>query len=181
MATKTPTSTLAYSDVTASMQVDPEARHAGDAASVSISGAFPIDGARCATYPTTMEWVPDHERRVVPELMSALCRRCPARQSCLLWALAGREHGYWAGTTTADRTTMLELGQRSVESADELQRLARAELARQQDGDQPLHAPGRGSYSWYRQRCRCPECRAANSAQRAAERAKAKVRAGVAA
>ena len=95
-----------YTELTASMQTDPEARHHGGAASVSSSPqTFPVEAARCATFPTPMEWVPDRERRVVPDMMAALCRRCPGRQSCLLWALAGQEQGYWAGTTTTFRNS----------------------------------------------------------------------------
>jgi hypothetical protein len=168
------TATAEYSGPTASMQVDPEARHCGGAASESSSAAFPIASARCATHPAVMEWVPDRERAVVPEAMTALCRRCPGRQGCLLWALAGRERGYWAGTTTADREQMAALGQRSVQTADWLQQLA-ADSA----SAPARHPRGQGSYWWYRrQKCRCAECRAANSARRAQERAKAKTRRG---
>ncbi|GAA4995368.1 hypothetical protein [Actinopolymorpha pittospori] len=73
-----------YTAVTASMQADPEARHCGGAASESFIRAFPIEAARCATYPTRMEWVPDRERGIVPDLLTALCRGCPGRQACLL-------------------------------------------------------------------------------------------------
>ena len=160
-----------YTELTASMQTDPEARHHGGAASVSSSPqTFPVEAARCATFPTPMEWVPDRERRVVPDMMAALCRRCPGRQSCLLWALAGQEQGYWAGTTTNDREIMRQLDQDDVDTADWLQDLARRELT-----DGALHAPGDGSYFWYRRRgCRCGECKSANAQARAQERAKAK-------
>lgn len=160
-----------YADRTASMQPDPEARHHGDAASESsLPQAFPIEAARCATFPTHMEWVPDRERRVVPDLMAALCRRCPGRQSCLLWALAGDEQGYWAGTTSNDREVMRQRGQDDVGTADWLQHLARRELT-----DGALHSPGEGNYFWYRRRgCRCGECKSANAATRAKERAKEK-------
>lgn len=161
-------SAAAYTDRTASMQADPEARHTRDVASESSSGTFPIETARCATYPTPMEWVPDRERRVVPDLMAALCRRCPGRQTCLLWALADGLDGYWAGTTTADREQLRQLGQPNVQTADWLQDLARRELTAG-----ALHEPGEGSYWWYRRRgCRCGECRTANAGQRAQERAK---------
>lgn len=160
-----------YTELTASMQTDPEARHHGGAASVSSSPqTFPVEAARCATFPTPMEWVPDRERRVVPDMMAALCRRCPGRQSCLLWALAGQEQGYWAGTTTNDREIMRQLDQDDVDTADWLQDLARRELT-----DGALHPLGEGSYFWYRRRgCRCGECKTANAQARAQERAKAK-------
>ncbi|WP_226963957.1 WhiB family transcriptional regulator [Nostocoides sp. F2B08] len=163
-----------YTELTASMQTDPEARHHGGAASVSSSRqAFPVSGSRCATFPTHMEWVPDRERRVVPDMMAALCRRCPARQSCLLWALAGQEQGYWAGTTSNDREIMLQLDQDDVDTADWLQDLARNELT-----NGALHPIGEGGYFWYRRRgCRCGECKSANAQARAKERAKAKEKA----
>lgn len=168
----TPCSATSYTGLTASMQADPEARHTGGAASVSYSRAFPIADARCAAHPIALEWVPDREKRVVPELMVALCRRCTGRQSCLLWALAGRERGYWAGTTTADRERLRELGQDSIETADWVQ-----EVRRQEAGGVALHPTGEGSYWWYRkQHCRCAECRAANAAQRARERTKTQCR-----
>lgn len=158
-----------YTEITASMQADPEARHTRGVASESSSGRFPIEAARCATYPTRMEWVPGRERRIVPELMSALCRRCPSRQACLLWALAEDADGYWAGTTRADRARMRDLEQVDVGTADQLQ-----ELARQERAAGMLHPPGEGSYWWYRRRgCRCGECKGANAAARAHERARA--------
>lgn len=170
--TPLPSGATSYTGLTASMQADPEARHTGGAASVSSSRAFPIAEARCATHPVALEWVPDREKRVVPQDMIALCRRCPGRSSCLLWALTGREHGYWAGTTTADRERLRELGEDSIETADWVQ-----ELRRQEAGGVALHPAGEGSYWWYRKRrCHCAECRAANAAQRARERAKTRYR-----
>lgn len=180
VATAATASAVIYAVPTASMQVDPEARHLGDAASVSSAGSFPLASARCATYPTDLEWVPDRERPVVPDLVAALCRRCPGRQECLLWALAGREQGYWAGTTTADRAQLLERAESTVGAADQAQERARRRV--EQSAGRPLHPAGEGSCGWYRNRgCRCTQCRAANSARRADERARARARAGVAA
>lgn len=165
-----------YTATTASMQADPEAHHRRGDASESSPGPFPIESARCATYPSSMEWVPDRERRIVPEPMAALCQRCPGRQACLLWALAGDEDGYWAGTTSVDRARMRELGQHSLDAADRLQAAARAERSHPR-----LHGEGEGSSWWYRWRqCRCEECRTANARARAAERAKAAQRRAVA-
>lgn len=166
-----------YTDPTASMQVDPEAPHSSEAASESCVDTFPIQDARCAAYPGQMEWVPDRERTIVPDIMAALCRRCPARQQCLLWALAGGEQGYWAGTTSDDRQRMASLEQTSVETADWLQELARREAAAG-----AIHPVGEGSYFWYRRRgCRCTECKQANASARAHERAVARQKAGFAA
>ncbi|MDN5797464.1 MAG: WhiB family transcriptional regulator [Intrasporangium sp.] len=124
-----------------------------------------------------MEWVPDRERTIVPDVMAALCRRCPGRQECLLWALTGDEQGYWAGTTRADRLRMVSLEQTIVETADWLQDLARSEATAG-----AIHPVGDGSYFWYRRRgCRCTECKQANAAARAHERAVARQKAGVAA
>lgn len=173
----TVTASSTYTDPTASMQVDPEAPRHGEAASVSSLGDFPLAGARCAAYDEQLEWVPDREQAVVPSVMAALCRRCPARQQCLVWALAGDEQGYWAGTTSADRQRMAGLEQTSVETAEWLQEMARRDAVAG-----ALHAPGEGSYFWYRRRgCRCTECRQANAAARAHERQVARRKTGVAA
>lgn len=157
---------------TESMPTDPEAHRHGGRASESSSRPFPIRSARCATDPTSLEWVPDRERHVVPDTMVALCRRCPGRQACLLWALAGPEQGYWAGTTTADRAQMRQLELDSAAAADWLQDLARREFTAG-----ALHAERRGSYWWYRRRgCRCGECKKANASQRSRERARVRCR-----
>ena len=58
-----------YTQLTASMQTDAAAHHLppGDAAVVSSpQKAFPISAARCATFPSQMEWVPDREHPVPP-------------------------------------------------------------------------------------------------------------------
>lgn len=159
-----------YTGRTASMQADPEARRTRGVASESSPGRFPIEVARCATYPTQMEWVPNRERPVVPELMAALCRRCPGREACLLWALAEDADGYWAGTTSNDRTQMRQLGHLTVHTANQLQQRARKERT-----SGMLHPAGDGSYWWYRRGgCRCGECKTANATQRAQERARAR-------
>lgn len=162
-----------YTDTTAGMQPDPEARHGSDAVSVSFSQRFPIEDARCATHPVDHEWVPDYERAVVPPALAALCRRCPGRAECLLWALAGDEAGYWAGTTKADRDQLRELGQDSIQAADWTQ-----ERIRRRANADAKHPAGEGSVKMYRRKkCRCDECRTANAADRAAERSRAKARA----
>lgn len=162
-----------YARSTASMQTDTEAHPTGAASASSSRRAFPIDQARCATTADDLEWVPDTEQPAVPAKMAALCRRCPGRQNCLLWALAGAEAGYWAGTTTADRQIMLKRGLDQVDDADQIQDDV---LAARRRGAK--HAPGDGSFHFYRyEGCRCGECRDENASRRALERARARARA----
>ena len=117
--------------------------------------------------------MPDRERTVVPDLMAALCRSCPGRQQCLLWALAGQEHGYWGGTTSSDRAQMRAQGDVDVATAGRLEGKARLEAT-----CGAMHTLGEGSYFWYRRRgCRCAECRQANADARSRERAQARDRA----
>lgn len=133
--------------------------------------AFPMTSALCATHPIELEWVPDRERTVVPDAMTSLCRRCNGRPQCLLWALATKEPGYWAGTTTADRAEMRRTGSSSIQGADRLQRDAMREAR-----VGALHADGASSYRWYKRGCRCVECRAASADKRADERERIRVR-----
>lgn len=123
------------------------------------------------------EWVPDSEDAVVPSLLSQTCLSCPGRLQCLLWAVASGSQGYWAGTTTTDRETMVRDGVVSVEVGQELQAQARrqAMLLVAADRNQALHPPGEGNLTWYRSHgCKCSECRSANATKRADERAKAR-------
>lgn len=168
-----------YAAGTTSMQVVPEALHRGEVASGSRSGG----PAACAGR-ADLDWVPDREANVVPRLQLRLCRSCPTRSSCLTRAVETHSVGYWAGTTTADRRalagdagpSLTELDARQGELALSLAAAAAADRA------QALHPAGEGDLSWYRRRgCRCSECRAANTAHRAAERARAASRAQVAA
>jgi len=172
----TTTITSAYDDLTASMQVDPEALHHGGTASESYL-AFPITRARCASYPTQMEWVPDKERPLVPETMTMLCKHCAGREQCLLWAVATDAQGYWAGSTSSDRQQMMTVGEVSTGLADRIQ-----DEIRHNATVDALHEPEEGSYWWYRrQGCRCAECKEANATQRAGERDKARRKTAVAA
>lgn len=172
----TTTPALSYDQLTDRMLADPEALPGGTA-SVSFLSAFPITDALCADRAPSLEWVPDKERTVVPDPMTALCRSCPGRSECLLWAIAADADGYWAGSTTADRQQMLATGNLSVHRADQLQ-----DQVREAATANALHELGEGSYLWYRRRgCRCGECREANAGQRADERAKARLKADVAA
>jgi len=168
-----------YAAGTTSMQVVPEALHRGGVASGSRSGG-PVACAGRAD----LDWVPDREADVVPRLQRRLCRSCPTRSSCLTRALETRSVGYWAGTTTADRRALAgEAGPSLTELDAHQDDLARSlAAAAAADRAQALHPTGEGDLSWYRRRgCRCSECRAANSAHRAAERARAASRAQVAA
>ncbi len=168
--THTLPSSRRYAASTASMLPGPEARPRRDEASESSLKDFPIDSARCATETVELEWVPDREARVVPDVMAALCRRCPGREACLLWALTVGEPGYWAATTSADRIQMESHGCTTVDAADRLQ-----DMARRQQLDGALHPPGEGSFWWYRRRgCHCAECRSANAVRRAGERDRAR-------
>jgi len=157
-----------YNGLTASMQVDPEAPLT-EAVSESFLRAFPVEEARCGDTHSDMDWVPDREQSVVPVAMRLTCAGCPVRQQCLQWATRCDEPGYWAGTTKADREQMASLAQTSIETADWLQSFA----ATAEAGDPIGHEVGQGSYRHYRRdKCRCGECRQANSGRRAAERDK---------
>ena len=159
-----------YAQNTTSMLADPEAHPSRDAVFESFQKQFPIATARCATTCESWEWVPTREDAVVPEPMVQLCRRCPGRNDCLLWALAGAEVGYWAGTTTTQRERMREEGRQGVDDADQVRD---SDLAA--SNVPPLHPRGQGSLQAYRRdRCRCPECRGFNAAARANERARSR-------
>lgn len=163
----TRTSTAPYPGITASMQVGPEAPHHGEAASESSVDRFPLTSARCATWPTQAEWVPDREAPDVPAELASMCKGCPGRTQCLRWALAGDEQGYWAGTTTRQRAELRDRG--TVELLQQVDR-------HDPDAGAP-HAPGEASEWWYRRRgCRCTGCKRANADQRAAERARSRAR-----
>jgi hypothetical protein len=178
--------TSAYPGHTANMPVAPAAQpkpgrratspDPDPAASPPPATPVPITTARCADQSGGLDWVPDRERAIVPDAMTSLCRRCLGREACLLWAVALDAEGYWAGSTTSDRKQMQSDGAVSVRRVDQIQTRRRdraTAIAR--------HEPGDGSYRWYRHGCRCLECRSANTAQRAEERAKARATADLAA
>lgn len=171
--------TFAYPEVTAITQVDPAASsHEGDA--VESFPAPDLSQAQCAAR-ADLEWTPDTEDTVVPAPHAELCHRCPIRSGCLAWAVDSRSVGYWAGTTTRDRETLACLaeagaGAVSTQWADDLRgrELERIEQERCDDLATALHDPGAGNLRWYRRGgCRCSQCRAANAANRARERARA--------
>lgn len=105
------------------------------------SGAPSFEGALCAGN-TQFDWVPDEEPTTLPEAQKALCRACPMVQQCLQWATTTGAVGIWGGTTAAERRYK----------------------PRSTDAPAPLH-PGPGDDSFYRQGCRCVECRAAQAAK----------------
>ena len=150
---------------TEGMPVDPEASALLAEASASL---FPADSTtRCSTFPGRMEWVPDKEQPLVPDVMATLCQHCPRRDECLLWAVATESRGYWAGTTSEDRAVLVAEGRVTVAAAERRRTAVRAaELGA------AIHPLGQGSFRWYRRGCRCLECRQHNTAHRAAERAR---------
>lgn len=40
------------------------------------------------------------------EVKDAFCNRCPVRDRCLQFAIINGDHGYWGGTSTAERTAL---------------------------------------------------------------------------
>lgn len=59
-----------------------------------------------------------------------VCRRCDVQAECLAFALNGREHGIWAGTTDSQRRRILraqnQRGPLPCELVDELERAAKS-------------------------------------------------------
>ncbi|MCO7221543.1 hypothetical protein [Klenkia sp. PcliD-1-E] len=75
----------------------------------------------------------------------------------------------------AEDLQLVDLDARQDELARTLAAAAAAERAK------ALHPAGEGHLRWYRRGCRCSECRSANTALRAAERARTASREKVAA
>lgn len=69
-----------------------------------IAGYLPpawTDHALCAQVGGDV-WFPEVGERTGPA--KAICRRCPVRRPCLLFALAtGQNHGIWGGLSTQER------------------------------------------------------------------------------
>ena len=124
----------------------------------SRTSTFPLDQARCVNTADSdaMEWVPDVEDTIVPVQMRRLCRTCPVRAACLEWATSTNSSGYYAATTTQDRTELHKRGTVTTESADQIQHAHYAATFR-------YHAEGEGSRRYYRRGCRCLQCRRANA------------------
>jgi WhiB family redox-sensing transcriptional regulator len=70
------------------------------------------DSALCAQADPDA-WYPDEG--VPGREAKAVCRRCPAREKCLEWALDGDEdHGIWAGLSRAERRRAAALHERGA-------------------------------------------------------------------
>lgn len=153
-----------YNGSTENIQGDLEASTTDTSRSSSLWRQ--LDSPACASSTSPDDWVPTgRERAVVPAQLATLCQACPAREECLAWAILSDSRGYWAGTTTANRRTMVQARNTSVSYADELQGSMRSLTP------EPLHAAGMGSAQWYRKRgCHCDECRAAAADRRARQR-----------
>lgn len=171
------TSTLdAYDQATTSAQVDPEAHPRGGPPGPPTLAAMDRLPTRWPCADVAAEWVPLREEVLVPGPLVATCGRCPLRGDCLAGAIARDEHGYWAGTTTADRRAMRAAGTTSLPAADACQTRAAQALA--QRSAAPTHAPVAAGYRGYRRGCRCSRCRAGNAAARGAERRQSRERVG---
>lgn len=157
-----------YAGPTESMLADPAAFTDIGEAVVVLPGPFT---AACAGTPA-LDWVPDREQPLVPDVMSELCQGCPGRARCLAWALATDAQGYWAGTTTSQRAQLRRADDPDPAAADRLTAAVQAsELGC------ALHPAGEGSWWWYRnRRCRCLECRQCNAGRRSAERQRSRSR-----
>jgi WhiB family redox-sensing transcriptional regulator len=71
-----------------------------------------LDGAVCGGRDPA-PWFPQAGESA--EAGKALCRACPARRSCLDWALAkGEPDGIWGGTTPQERAVILRLRRRDA-------------------------------------------------------------------
>lgn len=166
----------AYDQATTSAQVDPEAHPSGGppgSPTLATMNHLPV---RWPCADIAAEWVPLREQALVPGPLVATCASCPLRGDCLAGAIARDEHGYWAGTTTADRRAMRSAGTTSLRAADACQTRAAQALAERSAA--PTHAPGAAGYRGYRCGCRCGRCRAGNTAARGAERRQSRHGAG---
>lgn len=112
-----------------------------------------LAGASCSNNTVVHEWVPSAEAALVPTELTAICRSCPVRAACLAWAIAHQPVGYWAATTSSDRRVLLREDTTSVARADEIQDEIFDEVY-----PSPIHS-GPGCRHWYREGCRCMECR----------------------
>lgn len=44
--------------------------------------------------------------KLLAEIKQAFCDRCEVRDRCLQFAIISGDHGFWGGTTTAERTAL---------------------------------------------------------------------------
>lgn len=69
-------------------------------------------GAACKGVPLPV-FVPDRETPAGLETAKAYCDPCPARTSCLAWAMLYRCEGYWGGTSTYQRQQAMRVRTRA--------------------------------------------------------------------
>jgi WhiB family redox-sensing transcriptional regulator len=50
-------------------------------------------------------------------LAKRICARCPVREACLEWALAGERWGVWGGLTEAERSALRGAAEMNEETA----------------------------------------------------------------
>ena len=157
---------VGYAERTETTQVASEATPSVGGASERFPGVADCLGR------TDLEWVPAVEDPVVPSPQAHLCAGCPIRTHCLRHALATRAEGYWAGTTTADRATVVTIDDAPLAGVSQLVVWARRRLRKAA----ATHPVGAGSPYQYRCGCRCDECVTAKVAQRAQEKRRARQR-----
>ena len=174
MTTMTRTADSFYAEGTESMRGGPEASSRSGRASVPVSGDLrPPCAARL-----DIEWVPARELDQVPEDARRICRACLTRSACLRAALTSRSAGYWAGTTRAQRRGLDQVDVDLLPGHLQALDVAAAACTEPTAAEEvALHEAEAGGFRWYRRGCRCSQCRAANSAVRAQERARADARA----
>lgn len=77
----------------------------------SVNGAASpfewADRGLCRAHPE-FDWALDEAAEASAECRE-LCRRCPVRVECLVWALEAGENGVWAGTTRSQRNQLRSL------------------------------------------------------------------------
>lgn len=89
---------------------------------------------------------PEVEADAVPDDVAALCAGCGARDACLASAVARREVGYWAGTTTLQRRALVpSVPRRRFDPAPLLALAERLAADDQLQPDHPNRAPDLGS------------------------------------
>lgn len=165
-----------YAARTEGMQVAPVALSQAESATAAFLELPVLPAAACSNQ-VGVEWVPDVEQQLVPEPLRQVCLSCAGRAACLRWAVTSESVGYWAGSTTSDRSELVSQDRVGLQAADELQAAARARAAERDAQDRELarHPAGQDSLWWYRRGgCRCSRCRAHHAARRGQERARSR-------
>lgn len=143
-----------YAGNTSDTHADPEAQPQASGSALSPA---------CAQYPE-LDWVPDTEDPTAPGFIHDLCSTCPLRTACLHVAVQMSEVGYWAGTTTNERTRLKAAGDITITAANRLRGHTQRTLTADRRARLAMrnHTPGNGSLEHYRKGCHCDECRRAN-------------------